>query len=94
MFVRVRPPDPGSDASKDMCIDVDNTRNAIIIHAKPEPKQFTYDQVADIYATQVYKARTKYNEIILKNHEKYLKLIKLYLLQEVTQNYIFIKILK
>ena len=52
MFLRVRPPMDGENEGQ-MCLSVDSTRNAIILQSKPEPKVFTFDQVADINTTQV-----------------------------------------
>ncbi|KAH9508888.1 Kinesin-like protein kif15 [Bulinus truncatus] len=54
IFLRVRPPDP-SISENDFAprvLDVNPADNAIILRTKPEPKIFTYDNVADADITQ------------------------------------------
>ncbi|XP_055892985.1 kinesin-like protein KIF15 [Biomphalaria glabrata] len=54
IFLRVRPPDP-SISENDFAprvLDVNTADNAIILRTKPEPKIFTYDNVADADITQ------------------------------------------
>ena len=53
MFVRVRPPLDQDGGEKALCLSTDDANRAIILKSKPEPKVFTFDQVADIYTTQV-----------------------------------------
>ncbi len=54
VFVRVRPPaTPESEFDHGMCLEVDNGNKAVIMHSKPDPKIFTFDQVADVHTTQV-----------------------------------------
>ncbi|KAK6174774.1 hypothetical protein SNE40_017987 [Patella caerulea] len=53
VFVRVRPPDiRDNEVGSKRVVDVDEGRKAIIMQSKPEPKLFTFDQVADIHITQ------------------------------------------
>ncbi len=55
VFVRVRPPaTPESEFDHGMCLEVDNGNKAVIMHSKPDPKIFTFDQVADVNTTQVF----------------------------------------
>ncbi|XP_035827625.1 kinesin-like protein KIF15 isoform X2 [Aplysia californica] len=54
IFLRVRPPDP-SISENDFAprvLDVNTADNAVILRTKPEPKVFTYDNVADADITQ------------------------------------------
>ncbi|CAL1541296.1 unnamed protein product [Lymnaea stagnalis] len=54
IFLRVRPPDP-SISENDFAprvLDVNTADNAVILRTKPEPKIFTYDNVADADITQ------------------------------------------
>jgi hypothetical protein len=55
VFVRVRPPENsmiGGIGSED-CLHTDEDKNAIIMHCKPDPKVFTFDQVVEKDVTQV-----------------------------------------
>lgn len=56
VFVRVRPLTQGTglmtDGDQGMCLTV-TSPNTIRLHAKPEPRTFTYDHVADVDVTQV-----------------------------------------
>ena len=61
VFVRVRPPG-GDDKETDRCLTVDSEHNAIIVKVKPDPKIFTYDQVADTEVTQVCAIYFQTNE--------------------------------
>ncbi|XP_072563047.1 kinesin-like protein KIF15 isoform X1 [Paramormyrops kingsleyae] len=55
VFVRVRPLTQGTglttDGDQGMCLTV-TSPNTIRLHAKPEPRTFTYDHVADVDVTQ------------------------------------------
>ncbi|KAK3745794.1 hypothetical protein RRG08_030668 [Elysia crispata] len=54
IFLRVRPPDP-SISENDFAprvLDVNTADNAVILRTKPDPKIFTYDNVADADITQ------------------------------------------
>nr|KAI8726208.1 kinesin-like protein KIF15 [Biomphalaria glabrata] len=61
ILLRVRPPDPSEKDFAPRVLDVNTADNAIILHTKPEPTIFTYDNVADADTTQVplrtWKAR-------------------------------------
>ncbi|XP_071091523.1 kinesin-like protein KIF15-B isoform X1 [Haliotis cracherodii] len=53
VFVRVRPPDKGdNELGAQKGIEVDDQRNSVTVRAKPEPKVFSFDKVADINITQ------------------------------------------
>ena len=57
VFVRVRPPGrQEGDLDLGACVSVDAANNALILKAKPDPKVFTFDQVADVKTTQVREA--------------------------------------
>nr|DBA24860.1 TPA: hypothetical protein GDO54_012458 [Pyxicephalus adspersus] len=54
VFVRIRPPVDGSlggDSDQGLCLSV-LSPNMIRLHSKPEPKVFTFDNVANMDATQ------------------------------------------
>lgn len=51
VMIRIRP--PIADSNEDTCLDVDHAKNAICMHSKPDPKKFTFDQVADENTSQV-----------------------------------------
>ncbi|KAM5156745.1 kinesin-like protein KIF15 [Mantella aurantiaca] len=54
VFVRIRPPvdgSLGSDGDQGLCLSV-LSPNMIRLHSKPEPKVFTFDNVANMDATQ------------------------------------------
>ncbi|XP_018426822.1 PREDICTED: kinesin-like protein KIF15-A, partial [Nanorana parkeri] len=54
VFVRIRPPIEGSlgnDGEQGLCLSV-LSPNRIRLHSKPEPKVFTFDNVANMDATQ------------------------------------------
>jgi hypothetical protein len=52
VFVRVRPlTSETTDADRGLCLEVQNTQ--IVMHAKPDNKVFTFDDVADQQSTQV-----------------------------------------
>ncbi|XP_041375665.1 kinesin-like protein KIF15 [Gigantopelta aegis] len=49
VYLRVRPPELGEGELRlHRALDVDQDRNAVILHSKPEPKVFTFDQVGDV----------------------------------------------
>ena len=48
--MRVRP--PINEVEHGSCLEVDTSRNAVIMQSKPE-KLFTFDHVADMSVTQV-----------------------------------------
>nr|KAI8729617.1 kinesin-like protein KIF15 [Biomphalaria glabrata] len=52
ILLRVRPPDPSEKDFAPRVLDVNTADNAIILHTKPEPKVFRYDNVADADTTQ------------------------------------------
>lgn len=56
VFVRVRPMTQGSGLTTDgdhgLCLTV-TSHNTIRLHSKPEPRNFTYDHVADMDTSQV-----------------------------------------
>ncbi|XP_063160102.1 kinesin-like protein KIF15 [Candoia aspera] len=54
VYVRVRPPSEGTtvaDRDNGLCLSVLSS-NSILLHSKPEPKIFTFDDVADASTTQ------------------------------------------
>ena len=55
MYVRVRPPDKHlqTDVDRTPCLEV-TSGNTVVLHSKPDPKNFSFDHVADINATQVF----------------------------------------
>ena len=56
VFVRVRPPaNMDGDMDHGVCLEVNGDNNAIILKCKPEAKVFTFDQVANVFTTQVCK---------------------------------------
>ncbi|XP_056009196.1 kinesin-like protein KIF15 [Ostrea edulis] len=53
VFVRIRPPDSyDNDRGCQQCVSVNDTKTAVIIHSKPDPKTFTFDHVVDHQDTQ------------------------------------------
>ena len=53
MYVRVRPPDSyANEIDHKPCLEV-TSRTSLTLFSKPDPKVFTYDQVADPNTTQV-----------------------------------------
>ncbi|KAI8749385.1 kinesin protein KIF15 [Biomphalaria glabrata] len=52
ILLRVCPPDPSEKDFAPRVLDVNTADNAIILHTKPEPTIFTYDNVADADTTQ------------------------------------------
>lgn len=54
VFLRVRPPDTVNNAlpCSTSVLEVDSAKNAVILLAKPDPKVFTFDSVADTDCTQ------------------------------------------
>ncbi|KAK7481717.1 hypothetical protein BaRGS_00027090 [Batillaria attramentaria] len=54
VFLRVRPPDTASSTlpCSTTALDVDTTKNSVTLLAKPDPKVFTFDSVADASSTQ------------------------------------------
>lgn len=55
MYVRVRPPDKHlqTDVDRTPCLEV-TSGNTVVLQSKPDPKNFSFDHVADINATQVF----------------------------------------
>ncbi len=54
VYVRVRPPAKTfeQDIDHSLCVEATSSKS-LILHSKPEPKQFSYDHVADMNTTQV-----------------------------------------
>lgn len=54
VYVRVRPPDKHleTDVDRTPCLEV-TSGNTIVLQSKPDPKNFSFDHVADINTTQV-----------------------------------------
>ena len=54
VYVRVRPPDKHLETDLDStpCLEV-TSGNTVVLQSKPDPKNFSFDHVADINATQV-----------------------------------------
>ncbi|KAK6969755.1 kinesin-like protein KIF15, partial [Biomphalaria glabrata] len=52
ILLRVCPPDPSEKDFAPQVLDVNTADNAIILHTKPEPTIFRYDNVADADTTQ------------------------------------------
>jgi kinesin family protein 15 len=53
VYVRVRPPDSyANEIDHKPCLEV-TSRTSLTLFSKPDPKVFTYDQVADPNTTQV-----------------------------------------
>ncbi|KAI8747953.1 kinesin protein KIF15, partial [Biomphalaria glabrata] len=52
ILLRVCPPDPSEKYFAPRVLDVNTADNAIILHTKPEPTIFRYDNVADADTTQ------------------------------------------
>lgn len=55
VYVRVRPPDKHleTDVDRTPCLEV-TSGNTVVLQSKPDPKNFSFDHVADINATQVF----------------------------------------
>ncbi|XP_020614830.1 kinesin-like protein KIF15 isoform X3 [Orbicella faveolata] len=53
VYVRVRPPDKHleTDVDRTPCLEV-TSGNTVVLQSKPDPKNFSFDHVADINATQ------------------------------------------
>ena len=56
VYVRVRPPDKHleTDVDRTPCLEV-TSGNTVVLQSKPDPKNFSFDHVADINATQVFR---------------------------------------
>ncbi|KAL8592975.1 hypothetical protein ACOMHN_017905 [Nucella lapillus] len=56
VFLRVRPPESGAGCSglpiSGRVVEVNANNNSVTLLAKPDPKVFTFDHVADIHSTQ------------------------------------------
>ena len=54
VYVRVRPPDKHleTDVDRTPCLEV-TSGNTIVLQSKPDPKNFSFDHVADVNTTQV-----------------------------------------
>ncbi|XP_055860881.1 kinesin-like protein KIF15 [Biomphalaria glabrata] len=57
ILLRVRPPDPSEKDFAQRVLDVNTVDNAIILHTKPEPTIFNYDNVADADTTQNHESQ-------------------------------------
>ena len=55
VFLRVRPPENANSALpfNGRVVDVNASNNSVTLLAKPDPKVFTFDHVADTNSTQV-----------------------------------------
>ena len=54
VYVRIRPPAKTleQDVDHSLCLEATSSKS-LVLFSKPEPKQFSYDHVADMNTTQV-----------------------------------------
>ena len=54
VYVRIRPPAKTleQDVDHSLCLEATSSKS-LVLYSKPEPKQFSYDHVADMNTTQV-----------------------------------------
>lgn len=66
VYARVRPPDKHleTDVDRTPCLEV-TSGNTVVLHSKPDAKNFSFDHVADINATQVLDFLSSYFHFIL-----------------------------
>ena len=58
VYVRVRPPESyANEIDHKPCLEV-TSRTSLTLFSKPDPKVFTYDQVADPNTTQVWATKS------------------------------------
>lgn len=57
VVVRLRKPEEGvSGHEHSICMNVDGSGTAVVMHSKPDPKIFTFDKIIDTNAAQVCMA--------------------------------------